>query len=52
MWYVFVDLVYFEFGIVIWIFGIFERKLKDDFKFKLEIILLVRINCYILIIYD
>lgn len=52
MWYVFVDSAYFEFGIVIWISGTFERKLKDDYKFKLEISLLVRINCYISIIHD
>lgn len=48
----FVDSAYFEFGIVIWISGTFERKLKDDFKFKLEISLLVRINWYKSIIHD
>nr|XP_011414114.3 mucin-3A [Crassostrea gigas] len=39
-----IDSAYFEFGIVIWISGTFERKLKDDFKFKLEISLLVKDN--------
>lgn len=48
MWCVFVDSAYFEFGIVIWISGTFEKKLKDDFKFKSEISLLVRINCTVI----
>lgn len=47
MWICLLDSAHFEFGIVIWISGTFERNLKDDFMFKSEIILLVRIKCYI-----